>query len=184
MFSWLGELVPVFWLTELDLISLKGGAVSSSLDGSSMCLGSPSGPGSVRHIYFHSCFKVALSAYLHCPQPPTCLRDHCYASVPLSRPALLAEACWAGVCVDFFLAPRLCPLCCGDFCGLPSALGTHPPVLWACVHLCQLHGLGLCITGLECACLGSPHLASALRGLCPLVSPPGAQPLRHGLMCA
>ena len=174
----------MFWLTELDLISLKGGAVSSSLYGSSMCLGSPSGPGSVRHIYFHSCFKVALSAYLHCPQPPTCLRDHCYASVPLSRPALLAEACWAGVCVDFFLAPRLCPLCCGDFCGLPSALRTHRPVLWACVHLCQLHGLGLCITGLECACLGSPHLASASRGLCPLVSPSGARPLHHGLMCA
>ena len=28
--SWLGELVPVFWLMELDLISLKGSAVSSS----------------------------------------------------------------------------------------------------------------------------------------------------------
>ena len=30
MFSWLGELVPVFWLMELDLVSLKGSAVSSS----------------------------------------------------------------------------------------------------------------------------------------------------------
>ena len=29
MFSWLGELVPEFWLTELDLLSLKGSAVSS-----------------------------------------------------------------------------------------------------------------------------------------------------------
>ena len=77
LFSWLGELVPVFWLMELDLISLKGGAVSSSLYGSSMCLGSPSGPGGVRHIYFHSCFKVALSAYLQCCQPHTCPCDHC-----------------------------------------------------------------------------------------------------------
>ena len=66
-----GGACDVLWLMELDLISLKGGAVSCSLCGSSMCLGSPSGPGSVRHIYFHSCFKVALPAYLHCRQPPT-----------------------------------------------------------------------------------------------------------------
>ena len=28
--SWLGELVPVFWSMELDLVSLKGSTVSSS----------------------------------------------------------------------------------------------------------------------------------------------------------
>ena len=30
LFSWLGELVPVFWLMELDLLSLKDSAESSS----------------------------------------------------------------------------------------------------------------------------------------------------------
>ena len=30
MFFWSGELVPVFWLLELDLVSLKGSAVSNS----------------------------------------------------------------------------------------------------------------------------------------------------------
>ena len=32
---------------------------------------------SVRRIYFHSCFKVALSAYLQCCQPHTCPCGHC-----------------------------------------------------------------------------------------------------------
>ena len=82
IFSWLGELVPVFWLMELDLISLKGNAVSSSsyggVYGFSMSLGSPSGFGSVRHIYFCSRIKVTESAYLHCHQPPTCPWNHCW----------------------------------------------------------------------------------------------------------
>ena len=30
MFAWLAELVPVFWLMELDLLSLKSRAVSNS----------------------------------------------------------------------------------------------------------------------------------------------------------
>ena len=52
MFSWFGELVTVFWLMELDLISLKGIAVFSSrfwgVHGFSISLGSPSGFGSVQ----------------------------------------------------------------------------------------------------------------------------------------
>ena len=46
MFAWLAELVPVFWLMELDLNSLKGSATSSSrfwsVHGFSMPLGSRS----------------------------------------------------------------------------------------------------------------------------------------------
>ena len=46
MFSWLVALVPVFWLMELDLLSMKGSSVSSSrfwsVYGFSMPLGSPS----------------------------------------------------------------------------------------------------------------------------------------------
>ena len=180
MFSWLWELVPMFWLMELDLLF----AVCGSLCGSSMCLGNPSGPGSVRHLYFHSCSKVALSACLHCRQPLTCPGTHCYASVTLSRPALLAEACWVGVCVDLFLAPRLCPLCRGDFCGLPSAPRSSPR----------------CAAGLLCPCLSFMGPASASRacgrlsglpgpilcvtGLWALVWDPRAHPLRHRLVCA
>ena len=52
------------------VLVLKGTAVSSSRFFSvcvfSMSLGCPSGFGSVRHIYFYSRFKVALSAYLNC----------------------------------------------------------------------------------------------------------------------
>lgn len=44
MFSWLTELVPVFWLMKLYFISLKGGAESNSrfwnVYGLSMTLGS------------------------------------------------------------------------------------------------------------------------------------------------
>ena len=77
-----GELAPVFWLMELDLIFLKGSAVSSSrfwcVYGFSMPLGIPSGFRSVRCVYFHRHFKVTLSAYIHCRQPPTCFCDHCH----------------------------------------------------------------------------------------------------------
>ena len=68
--------MSVFWLMEVDLISLKGSAVFSSrfwgVYGFSMSLGSPSGFGSVRHVYFHTNVEVTLSAYLHWPLPPTC----------------------------------------------------------------------------------------------------------------
>ena len=71
-----GELVLVFWLMELDLVSLKSSEVSSSrfwvVYGFSVSLGSHYGFDSVRQVYFHSHFTVALSAYLHCHQPPTC----------------------------------------------------------------------------------------------------------------
>ena len=39
MFSWLGELLPVFWLRQLDFLSLKGGAASSfGVSMGSVCL--------------------------------------------------------------------------------------------------------------------------------------------------
>ena len=190
----------MFWLMELDLLSLKGRAVCGSLCGSSMYLGSPSGPSSVRHLYFHSCFKVALSARLHCRQPLTCPGNHCYASVALYHPALLAEACWVGVCVDLSLAPHLCPLCRGDFCGLPSAPGAHPAVLRGSCALVSASWARPLRHGLVGTCLGSlgPFSASqacvrlsglsgpilCVTGLCALVWAPRAHPLRHGLVRA
>ena len=118
MFSWLAELVPVFWLMELDLVSLKGSAVFNSkfwgVYRFSMSLGSPSGFGSVRHIYFHSHFKVVLLEYLHCCQSPTCPWNlsQCFCSLVLpctARQSLLGR----GLCGSF------CDT--GDLCGFPSA---------------------------------------------------------------
>jgi len=43
MFSWLGERVPVFWLMELVLLSLKGSVVSSSRFWSVFRFGMPLG---------------------------------------------------------------------------------------------------------------------------------------------
>ena len=66
----------MFWLMELDLVSLKGSAVFNSkfwgVYRFSMSLGSPSGFGSVRHVYFYTHVEVTLLAYLNCPLPPTC----------------------------------------------------------------------------------------------------------------
>ena len=61
-------------LMDLDLISLKGRAVSSSRSwgvyGFSMPMSSPSGFGRVRKVHFCSHFRVALSAYLQYCQAP------------------------------------------------------------------------------------------------------------------
>ena len=83
----------MLWLLELDLASLKGSAVSSrrfwGVYGFSMSLGSPSGFGSVRRIYFHSCVKMALSAASPLLVPGIFVG----ASVPWLHPALQAKAC-------------------------------------------------------------------------------------------
>ena len=96
MFSLLGELVPVFWLLELDLVSLKGSSVFSSRFwrvqyGFSMPLSSPSSFSGVGGVYIQSGFKVALSAYLQCHQPLPVPGITASATVPLSCPALLVK---------------------------------------------------------------------------------------------
>ena len=105
MFPWLEELVPVLWLIELDLVSLKGSAVSSrrfwGVYGFSMSLGSPSGFGSVRHVYVHSCIDVALSA----TSPLLVPGIFASASVPQFFPTLQAKACLVGAYVDLSPAP-------------------------------------------------------------------------------
>ena len=150
LFSWLGELVPVFWLMELDLISLKSSSVSNSrfsgVYGFSMSLGSPSGFGSVRHVNLCGHFKVALSAYLHSCQPPTCLWDHyrCFCS---------ALHCWLkparqGLGWIFSQLPN-CALCVGE----------------ACVHLFRLTGLPFLSWG-QCVPLSTPLVGPLHRKGC------------------
>ena len=98
--SWLGELVPVFWSMELDLVSLKGSTVSSSKFLSVYGFRMSSGFGSVKHVYLRSLLKVALSSVSSLPPAP----NLCLASWPLLLcPVPLAEACWVGACVDLFL---------------------------------------------------------------------------------
>ena len=115
MFSWLRELVPVFWLMELDLICLKGSGMSSSRSwgvcGFGVSLGSPSGFGNVRHVYFFSHFKVDLSAYLHCHQPPTCPWNHCWCFCSPVPPYIEGQSMLGrGLCGSFLVpsaSPRL-----------------------------------------------------------------------------
>ena len=176
MFSWLGELVPVFWLMELGLLSLKSSAVSSSrfwaIKGFSVSLDSPSVFDSVRHVYLHSCFQVALSTCLTAASPllvPGIIAD---ASVPLSYAALMAEACWVGACVDIFSVLWPSPLHCGVLFGASLSPLSSPSVSWglcalvsaswalplhcgACVHLFQLPRPALCIAELVCTGFGS-----------------------------
>ena len=63
MFAWLAEFVPVFWLIELDLLSLKGRAVPSSrfwiVNRFSMPLG--------RCYSFHGAAAAAAMSFQSCP---------------------------------------------------------------------------------------------------------------------
>ena len=60
------------WILSLSRAAQSPSSRFWGVSAFSMSLCSPSGFGNVRHIYFHSIVKVALSAYLHCHQPPTC----------------------------------------------------------------------------------------------------------------
>ena len=96
MFPWLGELVPVLWLMELELLALKGSVVSSSRfrsvygfsmplgSGSAFSVGAPVSAAASKWRSQHTC--SAASPLLG----PGIIAG---ASVPLTRPALLAEAC-------------------------------------------------------------------------------------------
>ena len=131
--------MTVFLLMELDLISLEGISVFSSrfwgVHGFSMSLGSPSGFGSVRHLYFCSCIKAARSAYLHCHQPTICPWNLCWCFYYLVPP------CTAG---QSLLGRGLC----GSFLGslaLPSVLWTF---VWASLR--PLGSLSLSPLGPPC----------------------------------
>ena len=195
----------MFWLMELGLLFLKSSAVSSSrfwaIKGFSVSLGSPSVFDSVRHVYLHSCFKVALSACLTAASPllvPGIIAD---ASVPLSYPALMAEACWVGACVDIFSVPRPSPLHCSVLFGASLSPLSPPSVSWglcalvsaswalplhcgACVHLFQLPRPALCVAELVCAGFGSLDSLSVLQGLCALVSSLWPTLFVSGLVCS
>ena len=167
----------MFWLMELDLISLKGNSVSSGrfwgVYGFSMSYGSPSGFDSVRHIYFCSCFKVALSAYLHCCQPPSCPWNYCQCFCSQVPPctaglSLLVRGLY-GSFLSSLTMPSVSPESCVGFpqpperpsvlrglCALVFTLQALPLCHRACVHLSWLMGPALCVEGFVCTCFDLP----------------------------
>ena len=197
MFSLLRELVPVFWLMELDLISLKGSVVSSSrfwsVSGFSMSLGSSSGFGS-----FCSFFKVALSAYLHCHQPPTCPRSLCQF---FCSPVPPCTAGWCllgkGLCGSFLGSPALpsvswklvwaslsplgSPSTLRGLCAFLSSHQVCPLCGSACVHLSWLPGPAVCVAGLCALVLAPWAYCLCCRLVCTCLGSPGLPSVLQGL---
>ena len=145
-----------------------------------MPLDSPSGSGSARHLYFYSCFRISLSAYLQCCRTPTCPWDHrwCFCSPP--QPS---TADTRGLCGSF-----LVPSYCGDLSGFPrppevslsspgsrtlfSVRQAHRLCQGAREHLSLLRRHALFSVGFLFTCLSFLSPPSALWGLCALVLAP------------
>ena len=168
--SWLGGLVPVFWLMELDFISLKGSRVSSSrfwgVRGLSMTLDSPPSFGSVRHVCFCSHVEVAPSAYPHCCQSPTCPLSFCWSFCTLVPP------CSAGW---YLLGGGLR----GVFLSSPNLCSASQRLVWVSLHTLSLPSAPRDL----CAFLWAPWACLwCCRGLCSLLSAPRANPL-HLKVC-
>ena len=135
---------------ELDLISLKSSAVSSSgfwsVYGLSMPLGSRSSFQGVRSVYFHSCFKAALSAKLQCRQPLPVPGTIAGALCPC--PAL---RCWPKLARSVLVWP---------FCAMATCVGSLQPLspsAWrGFVRLTHFSRSALCVAGLRALGLSSP----------------------------
>ena len=154
-------------------------------------LGKSSGFGSVRHIYFCSCNEVALSAYLHHCQPPTCPWNLSWCFCSLVPP-----------CIEGWTL--LIRSLCGSFLGSLTLLSALQRLVWASLSLLispsASWGLGtlvsarwpdLYVTGTVCSYFSAPSPPSVPRGVCGLASfachaslgPPGLPSMPWGL-CA
>ena len=162
IFSWLAELVPVFWLAELNLVSLKYSAVSSSKQVLE-CLWVQYAfeslfqlSGCQARLFLQLLQSGSLSKTAVPPVPYLSLGIIAGASVPLTCPALLAETCQVDACVYPSALQRL------EWASLSPL--SSPSVSQGCVHLFQ-----------------PPGLVSAEGGQCGLVLAPCARPLRCGV---
>lgn len=143
----------MFWLMELYPVSLKSSAVSSrrfwSASGFRMPLASPSGFGSVRRIYFHSHFKVAVSAYLHCRPPAPWPWNHCGC---FCSPVLPCSASRS----------LLGRGCCSSLLGSPAVLSASQRLARPALSVSELDCTclsswpALCISGFVCTRFSSP----------------------------
>lgn len=145
--------------------------------GFGMLLCSPSGFVSVRHIYFRSQVKVAISAHLHCFQPPTCPWNLCQCFCSLVPPCTASQSLLGrGFCGSFLSSPTLfsaswrlvwasltplsSPSMLWGLCVLVLAPGARLLCRGSCIHLCRL-----------------TSLLSMSQGLCVLLLAPQAHPL-------
>ena len=151
-----------------------------------MSLGSPSGFGIFRHVYFCGHVKVALSAYLQGHQPPTCPWNFCQCFCFWIPPCTASQTCVGFpqphelvLCVAgllhlfaFVLAHRptlyVLGLVCTSrgLCVLASAPGARPLHWGACVHLSRLSRPTLYAMGFVCSSFGSLGLPYATHVLC------------------
>ena len=143
-----GELVPVFWLMELDLLFLKGSAGSRSRFWGCLWVqyvfGQSSGFGCVRHVYFRSRFRGPRSVSSLPPAP--------YLSLG-SLPVLLLP--------DLpFTAGRslLGRGLCGSFLAPPAMPSVLRRLVWASL---SPPGPSLCVAGFVGTCFISPALCEA-----------------------
>ena len=129
-------------------------------------LGKSSSFGSVRHIYFCSCNEVALSAYLHHCQPPTCPWN-----LPLCFCSLVPP------CIEGWTL--LIRSLCGSFLGSLTLLSALQRLVWASLSLLispsASWGLGtlvsarwpdLYVTGTVCSYFSASSPPSVSRGVC------------------
>ena len=185
--------MPMFWLMKLSFVSLKGSAVSSStfwgVYGFSMSLGNPSDFGIFRHVYFCSHVKVALLAYLHCHQPPTCpwnlWQCFCFWIPPCTAGGRLLGRGLCGSSLNSRTLPSASQTCVGFpqphelarcVAGRLHLFRFGSPARSLC-HRASTHGFQLspptlCIAGLVCTCLASAGSPSMSRGFCALLSAP------------
>lgn len=145
MFSWLGMFACVLvrwsWTSSLEGLGKCLVAVGFVVSMGSVCLWVCSGFGDVRHVYFHSLFKVALLAYFHCFQLLTIWITKVFL-LPFP-PCTVGQHLLSRASVDLFLgSPNL--LCVAETCGCFLNTLSCPLHNSSCVHLSWLIGPPLC----------------------------------------
>lgn len=131
-------------------------------------LGRSSGFGSVIHVCFCSCNKVALSAYLHHYQPPTCSWNLSWCFCSLVPPwtegwTLLFRSLYGSFLGSSTLLSALQRLVWASLSLLSS-----PSVSWGLGTLVSAHWPDLYVTGIACSSFSSPSPPSVPRDICGL----------------
>ena len=163
----------MFWVMELDLVSLKGSAVSNGrfwgVREFSVPLGSPSGFGSVRHIYLQllqsgplSMSSLLPASYLSLESLPVLLFTDLAFSA--GRSLLGRDLCGS------FLVSQTMPSASWRLVWASLSPLSSPSVSWSSVHLPRPPEPSLCVVRLMCTCLGLTGLPSAPHNLCALQS--------------
>lgn len=124
--------------------------------------------GDVRHVYFHSLFKVALLAYFHCFQPPTYSLESLLVLLLPFPPCTVGQSLLSRASVwILFLAPQTCSVL-QRHVELASLNTLSCPLhTSSCVHLSAAHWTSLYVAGLVCS-FSSPGPPSVPQEFCML----------------